>query len=230
MQQETTSWYKQEWFIVLSLLFIFPLGLFLMWKFSKWPSIARTIITVAISVIVLASITYYGNLQMIVPATSNSNNETKETTENNVNDKDERNHKTAVEETKTNYDSTKENTKEPGKENESATRLENSALEKAKSYYDDFHISKLGIYDILTSEYGEKFDKEDAQYAIDLIMKRMHLRKQNHMPKICICLMTQFTIFWCLTTVKNLQNQKQNMLLSIWIIKFTDELLSRPIF
>ena len=78
----------------------FPLGLFLMWKFSKWPSIARTIITVAISVIVLASITYYGNLQMIVPATSNSNNETKETTENNVNDKDERNHKTAVEETK----------------------------------------------------------------------------------------------------------------------------------
>ena len=100
MQQETTSWYKQEWFIVLSLLFIFPLGLFLMWKFSKWPSIARTIITVAISVIVLASITYYGNLQMIVPTTSNSNNETKETTENNVNDKDERNHKTAVEETK----------------------------------------------------------------------------------------------------------------------------------
>ncbi|MBM0807625.1 Ltp family lipoprotein [Staphylococcus epidermidis] len=167
MQQETTSWYKQEWFIVLSLLFIFPLGLFLMWKFSKWPSIARTIITVAISVIVLASITYYGNLQMIVPATSNSNNETKETTENNVNDKDERNHKTAVEETKTNYDSSKENTKEPGKENESATRLENSALEKAKSYYDDFHMSKLGIYDILTSEYGEKFDKEDAQYAID---------------------------------------------------------------
>ncbi len=167
MQQETTSWYKQEWFIVLSLLFIFPLGLFLMWKFSKWPSIARTIITVAISVIALASITYYGNLQMIVPATSNSNNETKETTENTVNDKDERNHKAAVEETKTNYDSTKESTKEPAIENESATRLENSALEKAKSYSDDFHMSKLGIYDILTSEYGEKFDKEDAQYAID---------------------------------------------------------------
>ena len=100
MQQETTSWYKQEWFIVLSLLFIFPLGLFLMWKFNKWPSIARTIITVAISVIVLASITYYGNLQMIVPATSISNNETKETTENTVNDKDELNHKAAVEETK----------------------------------------------------------------------------------------------------------------------------------
>ena len=29
------------------------------------------------------------------------------------------------------------------------------------------HMSKLGIYDILTSEYGEKFNKEDAQFAID---------------------------------------------------------------
>ena len=103
MQQETTSWYKQEWFIVLSLLFIFPLGLFLMWKFSKWPSIARTIITVAISVIVLASITYYGNLQMIVPATSISNNETKETTDTSVNDKDEENHKASVKETNGKY-------------------------------------------------------------------------------------------------------------------------------
>ena len=28
MQQESTSWYKQEWCIVLSLLFLFPLGLF----------------------------------------------------------------------------------------------------------------------------------------------------------------------------------------------------------
>ncbi len=37
---------------------------------------------------------------MIVPATSISNNETKETTENTVNDKDELNHKAAVEETK----------------------------------------------------------------------------------------------------------------------------------
>jgi len=29
------------------------------------------------------------------------------------------------------------------------------------------HMSKQGIYDQLTSEYGEKFAAEDAQYAID---------------------------------------------------------------
>ena len=31
------------------------------------------------------------------------------------------------------------------------------------------HMSKQGIYDQLTSEYGEGFDKEAAQYAIDNI-------------------------------------------------------------
>ena len=29
------------------------------------------------------------------------------------------------------------------------------------------HMSKLGIYDQLTSEYGEKFSAEAAQYAVD---------------------------------------------------------------
>ena len=137
MQQETTSWYKQEWFIVLSLLFIFPLGLFLMWKFSK-AIYCKNNHYCCISVIVLASITYYGNLQMIVPATSISNNETKETTENTVNDKDELNHKAAVEETKLIMTPPKKNTKNLQKKMNLATRLENSALEKAKSYSDDF--------------------------------------------------------------------------------------------
>ena len=31
------------------------------------------------------------------------------------------------------------------------------------------HMSKQGIYDQLTSEYGEKFTPEEAQYAIDNI-------------------------------------------------------------
>lgn len=42
-----------------------------------------------------------------------------------------------------------------------------NALEKAKSYSYHMHMSKKGIYDQLTSEYGENFDKESAQYAID---------------------------------------------------------------
>ncbi len=42
-----------------------------------------------------------------------------------------------------------------------------SALKKAESYSDTMHMSKQGIYDQLTSEYGEKFSAEAAQYAID---------------------------------------------------------------
>ena len=167
MQQESTSWYKQEWFIVLTLIFIFPLGLFVMWRFSKWPSIAKTIITVVISVIVLASVTYYGNLKMAVPITSNSNNETKETTDTSVNDKDEENHKASVKETNGKYQEWYDEVTKGAKEQKSATRLQKAALETAKSYSDDLNMSKEKIYDILTSEVGEKFSKEDAKFAID---------------------------------------------------------------
>lgn len=42
-----------------------------------------------------------------------------------------------------------------------------SALHKAQSYSDNMHMSKQGIYDQLTSDYGEQFKPEAAQYAID---------------------------------------------------------------
>lgn len=42
-----------------------------------------------------------------------------------------------------------------------------SALRKADSYANMQHMSKKGLYDQLTSEYGEKFTPEAAQYAID---------------------------------------------------------------
>lgn len=42
-----------------------------------------------------------------------------------------------------------------------------SALKKAEAYSKTMNMSKAGIYDQLTSEYGEKFPPEAAQYAID---------------------------------------------------------------
>ena len=42
-----------------------------------------------------------------------------------------------------------------------------NALEKAEIYSDTMYMSKAGIYDQLTSEYGEQFPAEAAQYAID---------------------------------------------------------------
>ena len=61
-------------------------------------------------------------------------------------------------------------------ENKSENKVEDnipteykSALRKAKSYADTMNMSKAGLYDQLTSEYGEKFTIEAAQYAIDNI-------------------------------------------------------------
>jgi len=42
-----------------------------------------------------------------------------------------------------------------------------SALIKAGSYATIMHMSKRGVYQQLTSEYGEKFTPEAAQYAVD---------------------------------------------------------------
>lgn len=41
------------------------------------------------------------------------------------------------------------------------------ALKKAKSYSTTMSMSKQGLYEQLTSEYGEKFKPDAAQYAID---------------------------------------------------------------
>lgn len=49
---------------------------------------------------------------------------------------------------------------------EPSTEYKN-ALKKAESYSKTMHMSKKGIYDQLTSEYGEQFPADAAQYAID---------------------------------------------------------------
>lgn len=57
-----------------------------------------------------------------------------------------------------------------------------SALKKAQSYSDMMHMSKSGLYDQLTSEYGENFSAEAAQYAIDNVnadWKANALKKAN---------------------------------------------------
>ena len=72
----------------------------------------------------------------------------------------------------TSDDEVKEETKEKvveTKEDTSVPKEYRNALRSAKTYSDMMHMSKQGIYDQLTSEYGEKFTPEEAQYAIDNI-------------------------------------------------------------
>ena len=46
-----------------------------------------------------------------------------------------------------------------------------SALKKAEIYLETMPYSKKGLYDQLTSEYGDQFTPEEAQYAIDNLPK-----------------------------------------------------------
>ncbi|MFC0727666.1 Ltp family lipoprotein [Enterococcus faecalis] len=64
-------------------------------------------------------------------------------------------------------DSTSNNAKTENNSKDNIPQEHKSALNKAKTYSDTMHMSKAGIYDQLTSEYGEKFSAEAAQYAID---------------------------------------------------------------
>lgn len=60
---------------------------------------------------------------------------------------------------------TTEATTEPKADDNVPTEYK-SALSKAKTYSDTMHMSKQGIYNQLTSEYGEKFTAEQADYAV----------------------------------------------------------------
>ncbi len=54
------------------------------------------------------------------------------------------------------------------KEQEASVPVEyKNALKQADSYANRMHMSKQGVYDQLTSEYGGKFTTDAAQYAID---------------------------------------------------------------
>lgn len=60
---------------------------------------------------------------------------------------------------------------EPAKPEEPKVPVEyTSALNQADSYANNQHMSKQGLYDQLTSEYGGQFTAEAAQYAIDNVV------------------------------------------------------------
>ena len=60
-----------------------------------------------------------------------------------------------------------EKVEEQQKQDEKVPTEYKNALRKAEIYANRMHMSKAGIYDQLTSEYGEKFSPEAAQYAMD---------------------------------------------------------------
>ncbi|SQI89920.1 surface lipoprotein-related protein [Staphylococcus lugdunensis] len=46
MGENTKKWYKSNWFTLLCLVFVFPIGLFLMWKFTNWKTWVKVVVSV----------------------------------------------------------------------------------------------------------------------------------------------------------------------------------------
>ena len=130
----------RTWWVILWLIIFWPLGLFFMWKNKKWPLVARIIITVVIGILFVIG---------IVSATGDGSTDTSTpTVEAGASDSDE---STPAADTST----------------ESVSQEYKNALSKAETYSEMMHMSKAGIYDQLTSEYGEGFSADAAQYAVD---------------------------------------------------------------
>ena len=141
------KFYEKDWFIVLMLIVFFPVGLFLMWKYSKWHKTAKIIISVFFAVMFIF---HDGSKE-------SKNIETKNTTNTEV--------ERVAESKETNIEKETTKTSEDKVEDNVPTEYKN-ALKTAKSYDKTSHMSKQGLYNQLTSEF-EQFTPEEAQYAVD---------------------------------------------------------------
>lgn len=190
-----SKFYEQTWFMWVMLIFFAPVGIFFMWKFhpeiKKNTKITLTVVFAILFIIIMASnssetddnsrntIKYETNKKNNVTVVDFSSMEraTIDTwcNENKVNCKVTEEYSDTVAKGLFVSQSVDANTtilegdrinivyslgKKPSAEY-------TNALRKAETYSKLMHMSKRRIYDQLTSEYGEKFPADAAQYAID---------------------------------------------------------------
>lgn len=132
----------KTWFVVLFLIIFWPVGLYLMWSRKKFTKVARIVITVVIGVLFVIG---------FATTTGDDNDTTSQE---------------PIKATEEAIEATEEATEAVATEPDVPQEYK-SALNKAETYSDMMYMSKAGIYDQLTSEYGEQFSAEAAQYAVD---------------------------------------------------------------
>lgn len=142
MQENKQSVTQKTWFIILFLIVFWPVGLFFMWKNKKFSKVVRIIITVVLAIGVIGYIGGLGNSDDKVPTSPSTEVSETETTD----------VEPAVE-----------------KEEPEMTKAQENAYKSAKSYLDFSAFSRDGLIQQLSSEYGEGYKKEDAEFAVNLL-------------------------------------------------------------
>ncbi len=153
-----TKWYQKTLWIAVLLFFFFPVGLFLMWKYSNWNKFVKWGITIFFGLVILGSATspktstteLESANQVVTPtATATASTETKTTTT-----------PTATPTTKPAPQSNTQNIAPKSSE----TVSQRNALAKAKSYLSYTAFSHDGL--VAQLEY-EQFSHEDSVYGSD---------------------------------------------------------------
>ena len=192
---DKSKFYTQSWFMWVMLILFSPVGIFFMWKFhpemKKNTKIILTVVFVFFFLIVISSpeteeapsnnggtntsVVSEKKVEVIDFSSMKENEILIWCKDNNLNCDFKREYSNTI--TKDGF--VKQSTNAGEKINEGSkvtityslgkepTTEQKNALKKAESYASLMHMSKKGIYDQLTSEYGEGFDKASAQYAID---------------------------------------------------------------
>lgn len=180
------KWYSKSWIVILSLIFIYPVGLALMWAFNKWKLWLRVVITIFFLIVYF--INFGGNSETeTVSKESNNSKDLKEElkivkAENkdlksnieeienkNQNKTEETTEETTTEEVETEEATTEEPSTEEkeSKSEDNPSREYKNALNSAKNYQEILPMSKAGLFDQLTSSAGDNYPEDAAQYAID---------------------------------------------------------------
>lgn len=190
-----SKFYEQTWFMWVMLIFFAPVGIFFMWKFhpemKKNTKIILTVVFAILFIIIMAS----NGSETDDNSGNTTKYETNKKVEITVVDFSSM-ERTAVDtwcnENKVNCKVTDEYSDTIGKGSfvsqsvsanttiyegdriniiyslgQKPSAEYSNALKKAESYSRTMHMSKKAIYDQLTSEYGEQFPADAAQYAID---------------------------------------------------------------
>ncbi len=52
-KERTRRWYQDTFWVIFFLFFFWPVGMYLMWKYTKWPIPVKAIVTIAIAILVV---------------------------------------------------------------------------------------------------------------------------------------------------------------------------------
>ena len=159
--------YEKTWFIIVMLIVFFPVGLFLMWKYSNWNKVVKIIISVIFG------------LALIVNMFGGSSDDKKP-----VEDKQPAKQEQQVDQTEPEKEDTQdveekqEEEKEPVKQEEKKDEMDSWTMEQqncyksAKNYISFMPFSRNGLIKQLSSDAGDKYPQDVAEFAVSKLEER----------------------------------------------------------